>query len=187
MLQVEIDSVIKMSASAVKPSMQGASMQPSPPPTHAIIPMNMMAQKVVPSANSGSETSPAKPLPGTTLSYTTLQPPSSQPLSLVQEHKPPPQTTSPPCLSEKKIEIEKNIPNGVEAAKPISTEEGDSAKKLNEANQQNNNLNTENLTQPQPQACLTPVPEAAVVTAEVTGIKNTFYLRSFVFFLNICF
>lgn len=158
-----------MSASAVKSSLQGASMQASPPATHSIMPMNMIAQKVVPSTNAGPESSPVKPLPGATLSYATLQPPPSQPLSLVQDHKQaPPQQTPVDRLSEKEPEIEKNvIPNGTETQKPTITEESDSAKNHNEANQQNNNLNTENLTQPQPQPSPDPVPEPAVTTADV--------------------
>ncbi|XP_020707975.2 uncharacterized protein LOC105686055 isoform X2 [Athalia rosae] len=151
MLKVELDSAIEMmSASAVKSSLQGGSMQASSTTTHSILPMNMMAQKVVPSTNAGPESIPVKPLPGTTLSYATLQPPPTQPLSLVQDHKPPPQSSSPPArLTEKEPETEKNIPNGTEVQKPVKTEESEPAKKPIEASPQNNNLNTENSTPPQ--------------------------------------
>lgn len=171
-----------MSASAVKSSLQGAPMQASASAAHSIIPINMMAQKVVPSTTASPETSPVKPLPGTTLSYTTLQPPpSSQPLSLVQEHKPPPPPPPPPQQSapagrlsgEKEPEVEKNIPNGTEIQKPVVIEltETESPKKQIEANQQNNNLNTENLTESKPEPSPDPVPETPAVTSvEVQGM-----------------
>jgi hypothetical protein len=53
---------------------------------HTMLPMNMVAQKVVPSTDQAS--GGMKPLQGTNLNYVTLQP-ASQPLSLIQEHRAP--------------------------------------------------------------------------------------------------
>lgn len=115
--------------------------------------MNAMAQKVVPGSESGS----MKPLTGTGLSYVTLQPPS-QPLSLVQDHRPSVYQT-PPYIggSVEEPETEKLIPNGVEITK-TETEQDDRARteqeavpavtKQNESNR-NNNLSPENPVQEQ--------------------------------------
>ncbi|XP_046410160.1 uncharacterized protein LOC124174758 [Neodiprion fabricii] len=163
-----------MSASAVKSSMQGASMQATPSSTHSIIPMNMMAQKVVTSTNTGSEANLVKPLPTATLSYANLQPPPSQPLSLVQDHKPLPQPTLPLRISEKEqVDAEKTILNGTEPQKSVISDESDSVKKQSEANQQNNNLNTENAPQSTPQPCPDPIPESAVTSSDMPSEQES--------------
>lgn len=90
---------------------------------HSMLPMNMMAQKVVQTSEAGG----MKPMPGSNLSYITLQPPN-QPLSLVQDHRAPvyqaPQTYSAPTV-EKEAETGQNVdktsvPNGLELAKAES-------------------------------------------------------------------
>ncbi|XP_020299655.1 uncharacterized protein LOC109863666 isoform X2 [Pseudomyrmex gracilis] len=110
-----------------------------------MLPMNAMAQKVVPGTESGS----MKPLTGTGLSYVTLQPPS-QPLSLVQDHRPSVYQTPPYIESnmEKESESNKLIPNGVEITK-TDTEQDIPVVKQNESNR-NNNLSPENSVQEQP-------------------------------------
>lgn len=110
-----------MSAPAIKSSMPGVGGTP-PTTGHSMLPMNMMAQKVVQS----SETSAMKPMTGSGISYVTLQPPA-QPLSLVQDHRPqvyPAQasTTTPTTNynveKETEPETEKQpIPNGLEGTK----------------------------------------------------------------------
>ncbi|XP_011504683.1 PREDICTED: uncharacterized protein LOC105367613 [Ceratosolen solmsi marchali] len=74
-----------MSAPAIKSSMPGVGT-PTASTGHTMLPMNMVAQKVVPSTDQAS--SGMKPLQGTNLNYVTLQP-ASQPLSLIQEHRAP--------------------------------------------------------------------------------------------------
>ena len=74
-----------MSAPAIKSSMPGVGT-PTASTGHTMLPMNMVAQKVVPSSDQSS--GGMKPLQGTNLNYVTLQPPS-QPLSLIQEHRAP--------------------------------------------------------------------------------------------------
>lgn len=110
-----------------------------------MLPINAMAQKVVPGSESGS----MKPLTGSGLSYVTLQPPS-QPLSLVQDHRPSVYQTPPYIGSnmEKEPEAEKLIPNGVEIMK-TETEQDVPAVKQNESNR-NNNLSPETPAQEQP-------------------------------------
>lgn len=61
--------------------MPGVGTTP-PSSGHSMLPMNVMAQKVMPGGDPGS----MKPLSGGNLSYVTLQP-ASQPLSLVQDHR----------------------------------------------------------------------------------------------------
>lgn len=130
-----------MSASALKSTIPGVGTSPTST-THSMLPMNAMAQKV-----SGSEPGAMKPLTGTGLSYVTLQPPS-QPLSLVQDHRPsvyqtPPYITS---NSEKDPESDKLIPNGVEVIKTESEQTVTSNIKQTDANR-NNNLSPDNSAQ----------------------------------------
>lgn len=105
-----------------------------------------MAQKVVPGSESGS----MKPLTGSGLSYVTLQPPS-QPLSLVQDHRPSVYQTPPYIGSnmEKEPEAEKLIPNGVEITKTETEQDVPAVIKQNESNR-NNNLSPETPAQEQP-------------------------------------
>ncbi|XP_039309556.1 uncharacterized protein LOC105196843 isoform X3 [Solenopsis invicta] len=114
--------------------------------SHSMLPINAMAQKVVPGSESGS----MKPLPGSGLSYVTLQPPS-QPLSLVQDHRPSVYQTPPYIGSniEKEPEAEKLIPNGVEITKTEAEQDVPAVIKQNESNR-NNNLSPETPTQEQP-------------------------------------
>ncbi|XP_034176422.1 uncharacterized protein LOC117602472 isoform X1 [Osmia lignaria lignaria] len=131
-----------MSASALKSTIPGVGTSPTST-SHSILPMNAMAQKVV----SGSEPGSMKPLSGTGLSYVTLQPPS-QPLSLVQDHRPSVYQT-PPYISsnsEKDSEMEKLIPNGVEIIKTETEQNISATIKQSEANR-NNNLSPDNPTQ----------------------------------------
>ncbi|XP_078046467.1 uncharacterized protein LOC144474933 isoform X1 [Augochlora pura] len=131
-----------MSASALKSTIPGVGTSPTST-THSILPMNAMAQKVVP----GSEPGAMKPLPGTGLSYVTLQPPS-QPLSLVQDHRPSVYQT-PPYVSgnsEKESDLDKLIPNGVEIIKTDTEQTISAAIKQSESNR-NNNLSPDNPTQ----------------------------------------
>ncbi|XP_072767836.1 uncharacterized protein [Anoplolepis gracilipes] len=110
-----------------------------------MLPMNAMAQKVVPGSESGS----MKPLTGTGLSYVTLQPPS-QPLSLVQDHRPSVYQTPPYIGSNvEEPETEKLIPNGVEITKTETEQDVPPVAKQNESNR-NNNLSPENPAQEQP-------------------------------------
>ncbi|KMQ97884.1 micronuclear linker histone polyprotein isoform x3 [Lasius niger] len=110
-----------------------------------MLPMNAMAQKVVPGSESGS----MKPLSGTGLSYVTLQPPS-QPLSLVQDHRPSVYQTPPYIGSNvEEPETEKLIPNGVEITKTETEQDVPAVTKQNESNR-NNNLSPENPAQEQP-------------------------------------
>ncbi|KAM0726878.1 hypothetical protein ACS0PU_007039 [Formica fusca] len=110
-----------------------------------MLPMNAMAQKVVPGSESGS----MKPLTGTGLSYVTLQPPS-QPLSLVQDHRPSVYQTPPYIGSNvEEPETEKLIPNGVEITKTETEQDVPAVTKQNESNR-NNNLSPENPAQEQP-------------------------------------
>ncbi|CAL7940730.1 unnamed protein product [Xylocopa violacea] len=131
-----------MSASALKSTIPGVGTSPTST-SHSILPMNTMAQKVV----SGSEPGSMKPLPGTGLSYVTLQPPS-QPLSLVQDHRPsvyqiPPYVSS---NSEKEADLDKLIPNGVEIIKTETEQTMSASIKQSESNR-NNNLSPDNPTQ----------------------------------------
>ncbi|KAL0130815.1 hypothetical protein PUN28_002433 [Cardiocondyla obscurior] len=111
-----------------------------------MLPINAMAQKVVPGSESGS----MKPLTGSGLSYVTLQPPS-QPLSLVQDHRPSVYQTPPYTGSnmEKEPEAEKLIPNGVEITKTEPEQDVPAVVKQNESNR-NNNLSPETPAQEQP-------------------------------------
>ncbi|XP_018044640.1 PREDICTED: uncharacterized protein LOC108684697 [Atta colombica] len=111
-----------------------------------MLPINAMAQKVVPGSESGS----MKPLTGSGLSYVTLQPPS-QPLSLVQDHRPSVYQTPPYIGSnmEKEPEAEKLIPNGVEVTKTETEQDVPAVVKQNESNR-NNNLSPETPAQEQP-------------------------------------
>lgn len=113
-----------------------------------MLPINAMAQKVVPGSESGS----MKPLTGSGLSYVTLQPPvASQPLSLVQDHRPSVYQTPPYIGSnmEKEPEVEKLIPNGVEITKTEVEQDVPAVVKQNESNR-NNNLSPETPAQEQP-------------------------------------
>ncbi|KAG9436202.1 hypothetical protein HZU67_02626 [Apis mellifera carnica] len=134
-----------MSASALKSTIPGVGTSPSST-SHSILPMNAMAQKVV----SGSEPASMKPLPGTGLSYVTLQPPnhpSSQPLSLVQDHRPSVYQTPPYVSSNsEKEDLDKLIPNGVEIMKTETEQNISVSIKQNESNR-NNNLSPDNPTQ----------------------------------------
>ncbi|KYM87060.1 hypothetical protein ALC53_03677, partial [Atta colombica] len=114
--------------------------------SHSMLPINAMAQKVVPGSESGS----MKPLTGSGLSYVTLQPPS-QPLSLVQDHRPSVYQTPPYIGSnmEKEPEAEKLIPNGVEVTKTETEQDVPAVVKQNESNR-NNNLSPETPAQEQP-------------------------------------
>ncbi|XP_012530121.1 uncharacterized protein LOC105833160 isoform X2 [Monomorium pharaonis] len=111
-----------------------------------MLPINAMAHKVVPGSESGS----MKPLTGSGLSYVTLQPPT-QPLSLVQDHRPSVYQTPPYIGSnmEKEPEAEKLIPNGVEITKTETEQDVPAAVKQNDSNR-NNNLSPETPTQEQP-------------------------------------
>ncbi|XP_076632649.1 uncharacterized protein LOC143347408 [Colletes latitarsis] len=131
-----------MSASALKSTIPGVGTSPTST-SHSILPMNAMAQKVV----SGSEPGSMKPLPGTGLSYVTLQPPS-QPLSLVQDHRPSVYQTPPyvSSNSEKESDLDKLIPNGVEIIKTETEQTISVAMKQSESNR-NNNLSPDNPTQ----------------------------------------
>ena len=105
-----------MSASAIKSSMPGVGAAP-PTTAHSIIPMNVMAQKVV----AGSDSASIKPMSSSGLSYVTLQP-ANQPLSLVQEHRPSAYQSNSGYSSnisekEKESEGDKVVQNGVEPAK----------------------------------------------------------------------
>lgn len=131
-----------MSASALKSTIPGVGTSPTST-SHSILPMNAMAQKVV----SGSEPGSMKPLSGTGLSYVTLQPPS-QPLSLVQDHRPSVYQT-PPYISsnsEKESDMDKLIPNGVEIIKTETEQNITATIKQSESNR-NNNLSPDNPTQ----------------------------------------
>lgn len=75
-----------MSAPAIKSPMPGVG-QSAASAGHTMMPMNMVAQKVV-SSPADQTTGGLKPLQNTSLNYVTLQPPS-QPLSLIQEHRAP--------------------------------------------------------------------------------------------------
>ncbi|XP_053983400.1 uncharacterized protein LOC128878849 isoform X2 [Hylaeus volcanicus] len=134
-----------MSASALKSTIPGVGTSPTSA-SHSILPMNAMAQKVV----SGSEPGSMKPLPGTGLSYVTLQPPS-QPLSLVQDHRPSVYQTPPyvSSNSEKESDLDKLIPNGVEIIKAETEQTMSVAIKQSESNR-NNNLSPDNPTQESP-------------------------------------
>ncbi|XP_032663760.1 uncharacterized protein LOC116840743 isoform X2 [Odontomachus brunneus] len=110
-----------------------------------MLPMNAMAQKV-----AGSDSGSMKPLSGSGLSYVTLQPPS-QPLSLVQDHRPS-VYQAPSYIGssmEKEPETEKLIPNGVEVAKTETEEDVPAAVKQTDSNR-NNNLSPENPAPEQP-------------------------------------
>lgn len=133
-----------MNASALKSTIPEIGTLPTST-SHSMLPMNAMAQKVVPGSESGS----MKPLTGSGLSYVTLQPPS-QPLSLVQDHRPSVYQTPPYIGSnmEKEPENEKVIPNGVEITKAETEQEVPAVVKQNESNR-NNNLSPENPVQEQ--------------------------------------
>ncbi|XP_012232708.1 serine-rich adhesin for platelets-like isoform X2 [Linepithema humile] len=134
-----------MNASALKSTIPEIGTLPTST-SHSMLPMNAMAQKVVPGSESGS----MKPLTGSGLSYVTLQPPS-QPLSLVQDHRPSVYQTPPYIGSnmEKEPENEKLIPNGVEITKTETEQEVPAVVKQSESNR-NNNLSPENPVQEQP-------------------------------------
>ncbi|KZC13851.1 PREDICTED: DNA ligase 1-like [Dufourea novaeangliae] len=131
-----------MSASALKSTIPGVGTSPTST-SHSILPMNAMAQKVV----SGSEPGAMKPLPGSGLSYVTLQPPN-QPLSLVQDHRPSVYQTPPYASgnSEKESDLDKLIPNGVEIMKTETEQTMSAAIKQSESNR-NNNLSPDNPVQ----------------------------------------
>ena len=74
-----------MSAPAIKSSMPGVGT-PASQTGHNMLPMNMVAQKMVQSTEQS--TGNVKPLQNPNLTYLPLQP-SGQPLSLIQEHRPP--------------------------------------------------------------------------------------------------
>lgn len=134
-----------MSASTLKSSIPGVGTSPTST-SHSILPINTMAQKVV----AGSESGSMKPLAGSGLSYVTLQPPS-QPLSLVQDHRPS-VYQAPPYIGgnvEKESDTEKLIPNGVETVK-VETEQDVSAVVKQNDTSRNNNLSPENPSQEQP-------------------------------------
>lgn len=78
-----------MSAPAIKSSMPGVGT-PTASSGHTMMPMNMVSQKVVPSSDQPS--SGMKPLQNTNLNYMSIQS-STQPLSLIQEHRAPYQPT----------------------------------------------------------------------------------------------
>ncbi|XP_050455186.1 uncharacterized protein LOC126853452 [Cataglyphis hispanica] len=137
-----------------------------------MLPMNAMAQKVVPGSESGS----MKPLTGTGLSYVTLQPPS-QPLSLVQDHRPSVYQT-PPYISGnvEEPETEKLIPNGVEITKTETEQDVPAVTKQNESNR-NNNLSPENPVQEQsceiqPEQVLTSLMDFPLSTSLSTPAQN---------------
>lgn len=132
-----------------------------------------MAQKVVPGSESGS----MKPLTGSGLSYVTLQPPS-QPLSLVQDHRPSVYQTPPYIGSnmEKEPEAEKLIPNGVEITKTETEQDVPAVVKQNESNR-NNNLSPETPAQEQPcemqsEQVLTSLIEFPINTSICTPAQN---------------
>lgn len=131
-----------MSASALKSTIPGVGTSPTST-SHSILPMTAMAQKVV----SGSEPGSMKPLPGSGLNYVTLQPPS-QPLSLVQDHRPSVYQTPPyvSSNSEKEPDLDKLIPNGVEIMKTETEQNMSFSMKQSESNR-NNNLSPDNPTQ----------------------------------------
>ncbi|KAL6433900.1 hypothetical protein ACFW04_005843 [Cataglyphis niger] len=137
-----------------------------------MLPMNAMAQKVVPGSESGS----MKPLTGTGLSYVTLQPPS-QPLSLVQDHRPSVYQT-PPYIggNVEEPETEKLIPNGVEITKTETEQDVPAVTKQNESNR-NNNLSPENPVQEQsceiqPEQVLTSLMDFPLSTSLSTPAQN---------------
>ena len=138
-----------MSAPAIKSSMPGVGASPSST-GHSMLPINMMAQKVVPVSESSSG---MKPLTSSGLSYVTLQPANhpQQPLSLVQDHRPPvyqtPSTYS-TNNAEKEAESEKVIHNGVDSGKSEPEQEQPVLAKPNESSR-NNNLSPENPSQEQ--------------------------------------
>ncbi|XP_018313036.1 uncharacterized protein [Mycetomoellerius zeteki] len=138
-----------------------------------MLPINAMAQKVVPGSESGS----MKPLTGSGLSYVTLQPPS-QPLSLVQDHRPSVYQTPPYIGSnmEKEPEAEKLIPNGVEITKTETEQDVPAVVKQNESNR-NNNLSPETPAQEQPcemqsEQVLTSLIEFPINTSICTPAQN---------------
>lgn len=140
-----------MSAPAIKSSMPGVGASPSST-GHSVLPMNIMAQKVV----SGTESnSGMKPMNTGGLSYVTLQPPNhpQQPLSLVQDHRPPVYQAQQPTTystnnAEKETESEKIIANGVESSKPETEQEQNCPIKSNEPSR-NNNMSPETPSQEQ--------------------------------------
>lgn len=148
-----------MSASAVKPSsMPGVGTSP-PNAGHSLLPINMMAQKVAAatsggSAASGDASATIKPLPAGGLNYASLQSstpaaPTNQPLSLVQDHRPPPTPTvyqAPAAYNacnsvnvpEKEAEPERTVQNGVEAPGIPSESESSVTGKQIEVSRSNN-------------------------------------------------
>lgn len=137
----------------------------STPPSsgHSMLPMNVMAQKVMPGGDPGS----MKPLSGTNLSYVTLQP-ASQPLSLVQDHRsqvypstPYNQSTSTPATaaapsninpaSEREISEStdsKSVQNGLESSvkagvTAAADQESNLQSKQNQEANRNNNISPE--------------------------------------------
>lgn len=129
-----------MSTSTIKSSMPGVGTSP-PAPGHSILPMNVVAQKVVPGSDSGA----MKPLSGGGLSYVTLQP-ASQPLSLVQDHRPTYQQQPQPYNSntEKETDDDKSlVSNG--AGDIIKTDEDTEVNpdKQSQEPNRNNNLSPE--------------------------------------------
>ena len=163
-----------MSAPAIKSSMPGVGASPSST-GHSMLPMNMMAQKVVPGSESSSG---MKPLTSSGLSYVTLQPANhpQQPLSLVQDHRASVYQT-PPTYStnnaEKEVEPEKVISNGVESIKPETEQEQSVPSKPSESSR-NNNLSPETPSQEQQsqekkQSESQSEPEAPAVKSETPG------------------
>lgn len=139
-----------MSAPAIKSSMPGVGASPSSA-GHSVLPMNMMAQKVVPGTESNSG---MKPLNTSGLSYVTLQPPNhpQQPLSLVQDHRPPVYQAQPSTYTsnnaEKETDSDKVIANGVESSKVQTEQEQNCPIKSTEPSR-NNNMSPETPSQEQ--------------------------------------
>ncbi|XP_034951919.1 uncharacterized protein [Chelonus insularis] len=164
-----------MSTSAIKSSMPGVGTTP-PTPGHPILPMNVVAQKVVPGSDSGA----MKPLSGSNLSYVTLQP-ASQPLSLVQDHRS--QVYQTPYSSnntERESEADKSaISNGLEAIKVAMDQESIALPKQSQEASRNNNFSPEApvdsqevKAEPQPSSTTNdPTPVSTVVQPKVEEKK----------------
>ncbi|XP_066589723.1 kinesin-related protein 8-like [Prorops nasuta] len=151
-----------MSTSAVKPTMPGVGTSQAAT-THSILPINPVAQKVVQSTEAGT----MKPLTGSGLSYTTLQPPN-QPLSLVQDHRPP-IYQPPPYIgssSDKEVEAEKLLTNGIEVSKKENEEETLNIIKQVETNT-NNNINSEATVSEENLETQSKVTEGPIVTTDL--------------------
>lgn len=152
-----------MSASTLKSTIPGVGTSPTST-SHSMLPMNAMAQKV-----AGSDSGSMKPLSGSGLSYVTLQPPS-QPLSLVQDHRPS-VYQAPSYIGasmEKEPETEKLIPNGVEVVKTETEQDVPAAVKQTDSNR-NNNLSPENPAPEQPCEIHTSEQELTTLTLDFPG------------------